>query len=113
MAMYDMTGSPINERLVHYLYMIGEPTGPVKLGRAENPEKRLGEIQVGNPNDLHILRTRALRNKRQAVRAEQHLHDKCKEYRIRGEWYREEVKAEWDDFMEWDLMLHWLCGNLE
>lgn len=40
-----------------FVYFIGEPDeGPIKIGRAQHPIKRLRELQTGNPRRLRIER---------------------------------------------------------
>lgn len=56
--------------------------GPVKIGTARNPVKRLAMLQTGNPRDLQL---------RVVVpgdsRVEQSLHWRFWEYRLCGEWF--------------------------
>jgi hypothetical protein len=59
--------------------------GPVKIGTATNPQKRLRQLQTANPDELYL---------RLAVpgggAVEASLHEHFSEYRVRGEWYEPE-----------------------
>ena len=66
-----------------YLYAIqhGEG-GPVKIGVAKNPAKRLRDLQIGNPVTLNgIAAWRCLPGD------EAELHELFGEARLRGEWF--------------------------
>lgn len=75
------------------VYVIQHELGPVKIGIAEEPRKRLSEIQVSCPFELHIKKTRAPRNAR---RVERLLHDVFNQYHMRGEWF--DIPVEYRDF---------------
>lgn len=65
------------------IYFIGTDwESPVKIGKANDPEKRLRAIQVGNPNDLKILHL-----EQGGHLIEKRLHRCLSEFRIRGEWF--------------------------
>lgn len=68
-----------------YVYFIqsGE-SGPVKIGIADNPYKRLVELQVGSPERLTI---RAMFMTETAT-DERRLHEEFEEEHISGEWFR-------------------------
>lgn len=72
------------------LYVVGSsPRGPLKLGRAGDPYKRLAELQVGNPLELKVL---AIGNVSPFIRwssreAEALCHKALKPRHIRGEWF--------------------------
>jgi len=67
-----------------WLYVIEHELGFVKIGIATDPEKRLGELQVGSPFNLWI-RDKARPDN--ALTVERFLHDKFEKYHMRGEWY--------------------------
>lgn len=64
-----------------YFIQQGE-SGPVKIGYAHDPLKRMGQLQTGNPNDLTL---------RQVVpgnrRLETNLHHRFRDARVRAEWF--------------------------
>jgi hypothetical protein len=70
---------------VIYLVQAGK-SGPVKVGWASdygNVARRVGALQVGNHDELHLLAT--LPGGRDRERA---LHEQFASDRIRGEWFR-------------------------
>ena len=64
-----------------YFIQSGE-SGPVKIGKADDPVSRLSSLQVGSPDQLHI---RAVLDVHDSV--EGHLHSVLGNCRIRGEWF--------------------------
>jgi hypothetical protein len=68
-----------HDKLV-YLIQIGP--GPVKVGVARCPYRRLGDIQVACPYDVAILRITW-----GGADLEGYLHHRWREHRIRGEWF--------------------------
>jgi hypothetical protein len=66
-----------------YFIQAGE-NGPIKIGRSNNPEDRLSQLQTANYNDLVLL----WKYDEEEDYAESDLHDYYKEEKIRGEWFR-------------------------
>ena len=64
-----------------YFIQEGE-NGPIKIGRSGNPEKRLGNLQEGNPRKLKIIAV--LHGDRQR---ENEIHHELRRFGIRGEWF--------------------------
>lgn len=65
--------------------------GLVKIGRAVAPELRLDALQSGSPVMLELVGYVAGGHKH-----ERELHDRFREYRSHGEWFREEGEvSEW------------------
>lgn len=67
---------------VYFIQQADAPEAPVKIGYATNPITRLGELQVGNPDDIAI-RALVLATKR----TEKIFHRHWGQARIRGEWF--------------------------
>lgn len=67
-----------------WLYFIqrGDKHGPVKIGRAKDPRKRLAAMQTGSPEPLRIIAASP-----GAARLEKPLHHLLREHRVSGEWY--------------------------
>jgi hypothetical protein len=60
-------------------------SGPyVKIGIADNPSKRINELQTGNPMALVLLRSFRVMDAR---RIERSLHAHFDAVRVRGEWF--------------------------
>jgi hypothetical protein len=70
----------VNPEFVYFIQQ-GEH-GPVKIGRSNRPERRIGNLQTGNPDELS-LRHVIPGNKD----TERHLHARFKPWLIRGEWF--------------------------
>ena len=76
-----------------FLYVIGpQKGGPTKIGFSVDPEKRLSNLQTGNPNILKIhylveVSTDKVRN------MERIIHKTCKMHRLKGEWFNFDSKT--------------------
>ena len=67
------------------IYFIGSlESGTVKIGRSDNPEKRLTELQTGNPHKLVLYGV--IENVSQELESE--LHRILDPFRLEGEWFR-------------------------
>jgi len=64
------------------VYFIGGDAGPVKIGFAENAERRLIGLQTGNPAKLGILATTA-----GSEATEREYHARFAAHRLNGEWF--------------------------
>jgi len=60
-------------------------SGPIKIGVAYNVKQRIAGLQTANPNKLNLLAT--IKNKN-ALKVESDLHEKFKEHRLQGEWFK-------------------------
>lgn len=69
--------------MIGFVYAIGTESGSVvKIGFSENPSARLGDLQVGNPDQLKVHAQWS-----GTVHLEQILHIAFAHYRVRGEWF--------------------------
>ena len=59
----------------------------MKIGIAKKPQKRLLELQTGNPNKLTVRYLIPCKNERCAYSAETLLHWLYKDYQRYGEWF--------------------------
>ncbi|WP_083861039.1 GIY-YIG nuclease family protein [Halobiforma nitratireducens] len=75
------------------VYVIEHELGPVKIGRARNPEQRLGELQVSSPFELRLKKTATPDD---AAAVEKYLHSHFDKYHMRGEWF--DIPADERDF---------------
>lgn len=65
------------------LYIIqSDVTGMIKIGRSKNPEKRLKQLQTGNPNRLKLIATFKGEGWKEKL-----IHDDLKNWRKKGEWF--------------------------
>jgi hypothetical protein len=76
----------LSQKHLGYLYFISEEqfNNKVKIGISKNPEKRLKQLQTGNPNKLVIIHTIQSPDYKLLERT---LHDICGDLRLVGEWF--------------------------
>ena len=74
----------------HYLYAISNGE-QVKLGMSSNVNGRLKALQTSSPSELVLLWKYYIANtSAEAIKIEKMLHRACKEFHIRGEWFKME-----------------------
>ena len=69
------------------VYIISDGSGYLKIGVAASLEKRVKQLQTGNPNELKVIGVIRCANRTEAGQMEARLHrilDACK---YRNEWY--------------------------
>ena len=64
----------------------------IKIGVSTNPESRLSSLQTGNAEKLWIAFLAGPFPKSDAERYERSLHDCLEDYRLEGEWFRQECQ---------------------
>lgn len=69
-----------------YVYAI-QARGYVKIGKANVPEDRLQELQVGNPVELKLVMKIPCKSGMAAEQLEYVLQRVLKRFHIRGEWF--------------------------
>lgn len=76
----------LNDYQNGYIYFIAEEpfNNKVKIGMSQNPQRRLKELQTGNPNTL-VLRHVTQYDEYKAL--ERTMHEICKDLRGVGEWF--------------------------
>lgn len=73
----------ILETPTRWIYFIrGKEGGPVKIGVANDPKKRLADLQRTCPVELEIIGSRP-----GDTFAERELHDRFADFRVHGEWF--------------------------
>jgi hypothetical protein len=108
--------------LEYYVFFIqeaplkGEKIAPFKIGMATDVERRLDEMQVGNPRKLRIRASIKLEDQKQAQTMERCLHHLAEKKfkRVRGEWFRlyGDIKtlmaeaAKMGHIEEWQMLRH-------
>lgn len=95
-----------SSQLTRYVYVIREVEGEyVKVGLASNPQRRLAEVQVGNPRPLELLYISQLLSSAEAFALETQLHRQHAPFGATGEWFHACVLrtfANWDAFVPWE-----------
>lgn len=77
----------------NYIYFIQEGnTHLYKVGRTNEPTKRLRELQTGNSRKLSIYHTIECRDMPSACRLELNLHKYLAGQRVLNEWYKLDKK---------------------
>lgn len=61
--------------------------GAIKIGMADNVEKRVAELQCGNASKLNIISVIKCDSREQAFDTERRIHKFFKRQCIRGEWF--------------------------
>lgn len=71
------------------VYLIATESGSAtKIGVAADPEKRLKDLQVGNPERLVLTFEVWAEDVDQAKELERRFHEQLSDYKIRGEWFK-------------------------
>lgn len=65
-----------------YIYVISDRQGRFKIGRSDNPEKRLRQLQTGNSKKLEIIGIT-----KGDIWLEKRLHKMFLLHREKGEWF--------------------------
>lgn len=80
----------------------------VKIGYAFNPRKRIYELQISHPNQLHPLLIIT-----GSFDIEHELHHKFKQYKTHGEWFElsDEIKMFINDHLDVDRRYE--CGYID
>ena len=87
----------VKKKISSYVYFISDGEF-IKIGVAESIEKRLKQIQTGNPRNLNVLFSIPCRaagytyceytRKDYALDLERFLHQGFGEYHVQGEWFK-------------------------
>ncbi len=90
----ELTGS-IDPTFIYFIFD-GELT---KIGKSDNPEKRVCSLQTGNGKKLSLINTIKCKTQEKGFILESKLHAKFKKYRKQGEWFAipEELQKEWKE----------------
>lgn len=66
------------------VYLIEHEHGYIKIGRSNNPRKRVNALQTACPYELHVI---GVIETHDAPRLEARLHDRFEGQQKQGEWY--------------------------
>lgn len=72
----------MKEEKDHLYFMQSDITGSIKIGRSNDPDRRLKDLQTGNPNKIKLV---AIIEGKGYL--EKKLHERLKEHRLRLEWF--------------------------
>lgn len=104
----------MNAALPTYLYAIGRPEGPVKIGISNGPNGRLIALQTGCPFSLQIIHTVPIGTFDQARKHERAIHDIYAGDRLAGEWFNidgEQAIEAIETELELDAHFKWRALN--
>ena len=83
----------MNEGWAYIYFATAGLSGPVKIGRSVNPEKRVAQLSTGSWVALEMLATIEVEDDR-ASDLEANIHVMFNEDRLRGEWFRMSPRLE-------------------
>lgn len=85
---YMPNGSFSAYKLGMYVYFIVACSDPplTKIGSSNNPQLRLGHLQVGSPVPLELIHTWRCKSASDALQSEKWLHHLFAKHRRHGEW---------------------------
>lgn len=70
-----------------YIYVIGTQGNLQKIGYAADPNKRLAQLQTGNPERLYLHHKIPVPDSRARL-VEKHIHKEISYKRATGEWFK-------------------------
>ena len=73
-----------------YVYLIqsgNKPKSPIKIGMSDNPEKRIKQLQTGNPVQLRLVLSIKCKSRAGAFKLESDMHNLLHKMNIINEWY--------------------------
>ena len=78
-----------------YVYLVksgNDVRAPIKIGVAKDVDQRIYDMQTGNPSELFLIAKMPFNSPRLAYHIENMLHKKFRKKRIRGEWFKWNIK---------------------
>jgi hypothetical protein len=66
----------------HLYFIQSDVTGSIKIGRSNNPKRRLGDLQTGNPRKIKLISVIEGKG-----HLEKKLHESLKDFKLRLEWF--------------------------
>jgi len=76
----------------HFVYFIlNEDSNAIKIGIAKNLARRMMSLQTSSPAKLKLIKSIQVTVGKEALELEQSLHNKFREIRLAGEWFKAET----------------------
>jgi len=98
-----------------YIYLI-KMNNYIKIGKSDNPYKRLAQLQTSNPEKLELLSSFPF-DKKNIIEIEKKLHTFYKPKNIKNEWFNlDKLDIEFMNFLYFfsdPLSLKYDCSNIE
>jgi predicted GIY-YIG superfamily endonuclease len=76
-----------NKSFVYILKAGSKAKSPIKVGVASNIQKRIKQLQTGNPHEIVLVMHFVCDSRNHAFRLEKTIHDMLKGQRLFGEWF--------------------------
>lgn len=70
-----------------FLYVAGNPNGPVKVGFSTNPIGRVAALRNSSPEDVRLIKCFSVGSSNQVKAVESAVHLAMSEHRAKGEWF--------------------------
>lgn len=81
-----------------YVYLIESTSGHFKIGKSNDPERRLAQLQrTRGPFEYRLILKVPFESEEEAVEFERLCHDEYRYQHVRGEWFKLTAK----DLVEW------------
>ena len=61
--------------------------GPIKIGKSNDPQKRLSTLQCAHPKKLELIKKYHFKSSSYTNKIEKKLHRMLKKYHVGGEWF--------------------------
>jgi len=73
-------------------FILDEKSNAVKIGKANNINQRLQDLQTGNPNTLSVIYNIKCKSEEHSFLTEKYYHKKFEHIRVNGEWFTYDEK---------------------
>lgn len=80
-------GKILIEEMDYCIYFVSDGEF-IKIGSAASLPNRIKQLQTGNPRKLKAVFVINVEKQSKLIRLEKELHEKFKEYRVNGEWFK-------------------------
>ena len=75
-----------------YVYFIKSgKKGAIKIGKSNRPEKRMAELQTGNPYKLYLIAFIHCETEKEAFSLEKKMHRLFRSQKMNGEWFHSSI----------------------
>ena len=71
-----------------FVYFVTDNQGHIKIGKANDPNARMKELQIGNPYPLSQILNIYVESEAMAFEMENAIHKHLRNFQMEGEWFR-------------------------
>lgn len=86
----SLEGEPIAKGSAFVYFVLNADSNAIKIGKAEDLDKRLKSLQTVSPVQLQLLKAIQVTSGKEAAQLESSLHRKFAHLRLTGEWFKAE-----------------------